>query len=39
MKIDGQINPPRCGSSGGRIRLLDGEAEMVALPVALKVIP
>ncbi len=39
IKIDGQMNPPRYSSSGGRIRLLDGEAEIVALPVSLKVIP
>ena len=39
VKIDGQMNPPRFGSSSGRIRLLDGEAEVVAVPVTLKVIP
>ena len=39
IKIDGQMNPPRFGSSSGRIRLLDGEAEVVALPVKLRVIP
>ena len=39
FKIDGQMNPPRFGRSGGRIRLLDGDAEVVALPISLKVIP
>ena len=39
FKIDGQVNPARWGGSGGRIRLLDGETEVVALPVTLKVIP
>lgn len=39
LKIDGQMNPPRFSSSAGRIRLIDGEAEIVALPVTLKVIP
>jgi len=39
VKVDGQVNPPRYGRSGGRIRLLDGEAEMVAVPVSLRVIP
>ncbi len=39
VKIDGQMNPPRFGSSSGRIRLLDGESEIVALPITLKVIP
>ena len=39
FKIDGQMNPPRFGSTGGRIRLLDGEVEIVALPIKLKVIP
>ena len=39
VKIDGQINPARWGSSSGRIRLFDGEAEVVALPVELKVMP
>ena len=39
LKIDGQMNPPRFSSSRGRIRLLDGETEIVAIPVALKVIP
>lgn len=39
FKIDGQMNPPRFGSSSGRIRLLDGEAEVVAVAVSLKVIP
>lgn len=39
VKIDGQINPPRLGGGKGRIRLLDGDAEIVALPVTLQVIP
>ncbi len=39
LKIDGQMNPARLGSSGGRIRLLDGESEVIALPIELKVIP
>ena len=39
LKIDGQMNPPQYGKSSGRIRLLDGEREVVALPVTLKVIP
>lgn len=39
LKIDGQMNPPRFGSSSGRIRLLDEEAEVVALPFKLTVIP
>lgn len=39
VKIDGQMNPPRFSSSSGRIRLLDGETEIVALPVTLTVIP
>ena len=39
FKIDGQMNPPRFSSSSGRIRLLDGAVEMVALPVTLTVIP
>ncbi len=39
VKVDGQMNPARWGSSSGRIRLLDGEVEVAALPVTLKVIP
>lgn len=39
VKIDGQINPPRLGRSGGRIRLLDGEAELAAVAASLTVIP
>ena len=39
FKIDGQMNPPRFSSSSGRIRLLDGETEVVAVPVSLKVSP
>lgn len=39
FKIDGQMNPPRFRSSSGRIRLLDGEGEIAAVPVTLKVIP
>lgn len=39
FKIDGQINPPRLGRSSGRLRLLDGEVEIVTLPISLKVIP
>ena len=39
FKIDGQMNPPRFSGAGGRIRLLDGDAERVAVPVTLKVIP
>jgi len=39
FKIDGQMNPARLGSSSGRIRLLDGDVEIAALPVELKVIP
>ncbi|MEJ7776864.1 MAG: hypothetical protein WKF52_05665 [Sphingomicrobium sp.] len=39
FKIDGQINPPRFASASGRIRLLDGTRELVAVPVSLKVIP
>ncbi|MCY7399202.1 MAG: hypothetical protein LH466_10250 [Sphingomonas bacterium] len=39
FKIDGQMNPPRYSNSAGRIRLLDGGAEIVALPISLKVIP
>ena len=39
VKIDGQMNPARLGSSTGRIRLLDGEVEVAALPVTLQVIP
>ena len=39
LKIDGQINPPRYSSSGGRLRLLDGEGELAAVPLRIKVIP
>ena len=39
VKIDGQMNPARWGSSSGSVRLLDGEAEVAALPITLKVIP
>ena len=39
LKIDGQMNPARFGTGNGRIRLLDGEVEMVTLPIKLKVIP
>ncbi len=39
LKIDGQMNPPRLASSGGRLRLLDGEVELAALPLGLRVIP
>lgn len=39
FKIDGQMNPARLGGSSGRVRLLDGEAEVVALPLSLEVIP
>ncbi len=38
-KIDGQINPARLGGSGGRVRLLDGEAELAAMTLELTVIP
>lgn len=39
LKIDGQLNAPRYGASRGRIRLLDGNRELTAVPVALKIIP
>lgn len=39
FKIDGQVNPPRLTGFNGRIRLLDGERELIAAPVSLKVIP
>ena len=39
LKVDGQVNPPRYGGGSGRMRLLDGEAELAALPLSLKVIP
>jgi hypothetical protein len=39
LKIDGQLNPPRFSTTSGRLRLLDGEAELAALPLSLKVIP
>ena len=39
LKVDGQVNPPRYSSSSGRLRLLDGEAELAVLPLSLKVIP
>lgn len=39
FKIDGQLNAPRYGASRGRVRLLDGDAELAAVPIALTVIP
>lgn len=39
MKIDGQINPARQGSSHGEVRLLDDKTPLASLPVRLKVLP
>ena len=39
MKIDGQMNPPRFTGASGRLRLLDGDREIAAVPLSLKVIP
>jgi hypothetical protein len=39
FKIDGQVNPPSLGARRGKIRLLDGERELAAMPIELKVIP
>lgn len=39
LKIDGQINPARLGSSSGMVRLLDDTAPLAELPVHLRVLP
>lgn len=39
MKIDGQINPARQGSSQGEVRVLDDKTPLASLPVRLKVLP
>jgi len=39
LKIDGQMNPARYARSSGRLRLLDGGAELAAVPLTLQVIP
>jgi len=39
VKIDGQVNPARLGSSQGEVRLLDDKAPLASLPVHLKVLP
>ncbi|RDE07163.1 hypothetical protein [Sphingomonas aracearum] len=39
VKIDGQINPPLFGGTSGTIAVLDDKAELVSLPVTMKVLP
>ncbi|MCW2361903.1 MULTISPECIES: hypothetical protein [Sphingobium] len=39
FKIDGQINPPLFAGTRGKIAALDGERELAALPVHIKVLP
>lgn len=39
FKIDGQVNPPRITSERGSIRLLDGDRELAAVPVRMRVVP
>ncbi len=39
VKIDFQINPPMFGGTAGRIIVYDDMAELVALPLAMKVRP
>ena len=39
MKVDGQINPPLTLGTRGRVALLDGEAELAAVPLHIRVLP
>jgi len=39
VKIDGQVNPARLGSSRGAVTLLDDKVPLAELPVHLKVFP
>lgn len=39
IKIDGQINPPLFAGAEGRIALRDGERALVAVPLAITVLP
>jgi hypothetical protein len=39
FKIDGQVNPGRFGSHASRLRLLDGEREIAAAPMNMRVLP
>lgn len=39
LKVDGQINPDIFGPNAGTVRILDGEEELVAIPVRIEVLP
>lgn len=39
VKFDGQINPPLFGGNTGRIALLDGDREVTAVPLSIRVLP
>ena len=39
FKVDGQINPDIFGPNAGTVRILDGEDELVAIPVRIEVLP
>lgn len=39
IKIDGQVNPSLFGGTEGRFAALDGDAELAALPLAIRVLP
>lgn len=39
VKVDGQINPPLTIGTRGKVALLDGDAELAALPLRIRVLP
>lgn len=39
LKVDGQLNPDLAGGNAGLVRVLDGDVELVSLPVTLEVLP
>ncbi|MEO8511551.1 MAG: hypothetical protein ABI534_09960 [Chloroflexota bacterium] len=39
MKADAQLNPDIFGPNAGTIRILDGDAELVTVPVTIEVLP
>jgi hypothetical protein len=39
LKVDGQLNPDLAGGNAGLVRVLDGDVELVSLPVTIEVLP
>lgn len=39
LKVDGQLNPDIAGGNAGLVRVLDGDVELVSLPVTIEVLP